>query len=140
MLTKEVLDQKQKIKDFLKTLNISVEKIQNEDLMIQTFVHKSFAADYKQMLDHNERLEFLWDGILSAITNKLLYINYPNYSESDLTLYKIALVREETLAEVAKEIGLDKYIFVSKWEEKMEWRKKTQFWLIVWNLYWGLFI
>jgi dsRNA-specific ribonuclease len=43
-----------------------------------------------------------------------LFINYPNYSESDLTLYKIALVREETLAEVAKEIGLDKYIFVSK--------------------------
>ncbi len=125
MLPKEVIQEQQNIKNFLKNLGVSVENIKDEYLMAQTFVHKSFAADYKQMLDHNERLEFLWDGILSAITNKLLFINYPNYSESDLTLYKIALVREETLAEVAKEIGLDKYIFVSKWEERMQWRKKN---------------
>lgn len=125
MLPKEVLDQKETIKDFLKNLGIPVERIKDETLLLQTFVHKSFAADYKQMLLHNERLEFLGDGILSAVTNKLLFINYPNYSEADLTLYKIALVREETLAEVAKEIELDKYIFVSKGEEKMQWRKKN---------------
>lgn len=125
MLPKEVLDQKQKIKDFLKNLNIPIEKIKDDNLMIQSFVHKSFAADYKHILDHNERLEFLGDGILSAITNKLLFIKYPEYSESDLTLYKIALVREETLADVAKEIWLDTYIFVSKWEERMQWRNKN---------------
>lgn len=125
MLPKEVLDQKQQIKDFLKNLDIPVEKIKNEDLMMQAFVHKSFAADYKQMLDHNERLEFLGDGILSAIINKILFIQYPEYSEADLTLYKIALVREETLAEVAREIKLDNYIFVSKGEERMQWRKKN---------------
>ncbi|AHB41800.1 hypothetical protein P148_SR1C00001G1021 [candidate division SR1 bacterium RAAC1_SR1_1] len=125
MLPKEVLEQKESIKGFLKNLGIPVEKIKDETLFFQTFVHKSFAADYKQMLLHNERLEFLGDGILSAVTNKLLFINYPEYSEADLTLYKIALVREETLAEVAKEIDLDKYIFVSKGEEKMQGRKKN---------------
>lgn len=125
MLPKEVLNQKQNIKDFLKNLQIPVENIQDENFLLQTFVHKSFAADYKQMLLHNERLEFLGDGILSAIINKLLFITYPEYNESDLTLYKIALVREETLAEVAREIELDKYIFVSKGEEKMQWRKKN---------------
>lgn len=125
MLPKEVLDKKQDIKDFLKNLNIPIEKIKDETLLVQSFVHKSFAADYKQMLLHNERLEFLGDWILSAITNKLLFIHYPEYSESFLTLYKIALVREETLAEVAKDIGLDKYIFVSKGEERMQWRNKN---------------
>jgi len=125
MLPKEVLDKKQSIKDFLQNLDIPVNQIKDENLLMQTFVHKSFAADYKKMLLHNERLEFLWDWILSAVTNKLLFIEYPEYNESDLTLYKIALVREETLAEVAKKISLDKYIFVSKGEEKMQWRKKN---------------
>ena len=54
-----------------------------------------------------------------------MFITYPEYAESDLTLYKIALVREETLAEVAKDIHLDTYIFVSKGEEKMQGRKKN---------------
>ncbi len=125
MLPKEVIQEQQNIKNFLKNLGISVENIKDDYLMAQTFVHKSFAADYKHMLDHNERLEFLGDGILSAVTNKLLYVNYPQYSESDLTLYKIALVREETLAEVAKEINLDQHIFVSKWEERMQGRNKN---------------
>jgi dsRNA-specific ribonuclease len=34
--------------------------------------------------------------------------------ESDLTLYKIALVKEETLAETARDIELDKRVFISK--------------------------
>jgi ribonuclease III len=104
MLPKEVIEKKESIKNFLENLAIPIEKIQDETMMLQAFVHKSFAADFKQILSHNERLEFLGDGVLSSITNKLLFINYPEYSESDLTLYKIALVREENLAEVAKEI------------------------------------
>jgi len=35
-------------------------------------------------------------------------------SESELTLYKIALVKEETLAETARDIKLDKYVFISR--------------------------
>jgi dsRNA-specific ribonuclease len=34
--------------------------------------------------------------------------------ESEMTLYKIALVREENLAQVARNINLDKYIIVSR--------------------------
>ena len=44
--------------------------------------------------------------------------------ESGMTLYKIALVREETLAEAAKNIGLNARLFVSKGEEKMHGRNK----------------
>lgn len=125
MFPKEVLDKQTSILQYFWDLNISTNQIQNKNLMLQAFIHKSFAADYKQLLAHNERLEFLWDWVLSAITNKLLYIHFPEYSESDLTLYKIALVREETLAEVAKDINLDKHIFVSKWEERVHWRTKN---------------
>jgi len=34
--------------------------------------------------------------------------------ESDMTLYKIALVREEILADVAKKINLGKQVLISK--------------------------
>lgn len=125
MLPKEVLDKRQDILEYAKNVGIPLDKVQNEHLLLQVFVHKSFAADYKQITDHNERLEFLWDGILWAVINKLLFVNYPERDESDLTLYKIALVREETLAMVARNIGLYDHIFISRGEEKMQGRQKN---------------
>ena len=89
------------------------------------FVHKSYAADYKDVFTHNERLEFVGDGILGAVINKLLFVNHQEMAESDLTLFKIALVREEILAEIAKDIKLNEMIFISKWEEKMLGRQKA---------------
>jgi ribonuclease-3 len=44
--------------------------------------------------------------------------------ESELTLYKIALVREEILAEVARDILLSERLFISKGEEKTQGRDK----------------
>lgn len=124
MIPSEVLEKKQDIKNYIQNLWINVDFIHDENVLLQAFIHKSFAADFKILGDHNERLEFLGDGILGAVINKFLFVNHPEMSESDLTLYKIALVREEILAEVARDIGLDKVVFVSKWEEKMQGRKK----------------
>jgi ribonuclease III len=92
--------------------------------LLLAFVHKSYAADYKDIITHNERLEFVGDGILGAVINKLLFLNHPEMAESDLTLYKIALVREEILAEIAKDIQLNEIVFISKGEEKMQGRQK----------------
>ena len=124
MLPQQVLDNKEKLIEYAKNLWIAVEKIQNEHDFLQAFVHKSFAADFKEIWDHNERLEFLWDGVLWAVICKLLFKNHPELQESGMTLYKIALVKEETLAIVARNIKLDEQIRISKWEEKMQWRKK----------------
>lgn len=124
MLQKEVLESKEKIISFLKELGIWVDKINDENLLLQTFIHKSYAADFKEILDNNERLEFVWDGILWALVCKLLFINNPDMWEDEMSLYKIALVREEILAEIALDIWLDKCIFISKWEEKTGGRSK----------------
>lgn len=100
-------------------------KPKNKDTMIQAFIHRSYAADFKGKVPDNERLEFLWDAILGASICAMLYEQEPELSESQMTLYKIALVREETLANVAKQIQLDTIILVSKGEEKMGWRQKN---------------
>lgn len=124
MLPQIVIDNQDKIIDYVKGLWFPVGKIKDTNLLLQVFIHKSFSADYKNIYAHNERLEFLGDGILGAIINKLLFLKHQDMPESELTLYKIALVREENLARVARDIWLDQMIFLSKWEEKMDGRKK----------------
>ncbi len=121
---KQVLEQKTKLLAYVKGLWIDADKINDEDLLTQAFIHKSFAADFKTIWLHNERLEFLWDGILWAAICSFLFVDHPEMAESDMTLYKIALVREETLADVARNINLWEQLLISRWEEKMQWRKK----------------
>lgn len=124
MLPEEVVKAEPKIISFLKWLNVDIINKKDEHLLLQTFIHKSYAADFKEILDNNERLEFLWDGILWALICKLLFINNKDMSEGEMSLYKIALVREEILAEIALDIKLDTIIFISKWEEKTGGREK----------------
>ncbi len=119
-----VLKKRKEIISYMESLGIPPDKIQDENLMLLAFVHKSYAADYKDTVNHNERLEFVGDGILGAVINKLLFLRHKEMAESNMTLYKIALVREEILAEIAKDIKLDSMVFISKWEEKSQGRKK----------------
>ncbi len=93
-------------------------------ILLTAFIHKSYAADSVPALTDNERLEFLGDGILWWSIASMLYQEFPTWSEAALTLYKIALVREEMLASVARDIGLADKIFVSNGEEKQWWRDK----------------
>lgn len=124
MFPQQVLDQRDQLLDYVKSLWIDIDHIKDENLLMQSFVHKSFAADFKTIWLHNERLEFLWDGILWAAICKFLFIDHPEMEESDMTLYKIALVREETLADVARNVKLGEQVLISKWEEKMKGRNK----------------
>ncbi len=53
-----------------------------------------------------ERLEFLGDRVIGIVVAEMLYHAFPNEKEGDLAKRFVALVREETLAEVAAQIGL----------------------------------
>ena len=99
ILPREVHNALPRLKSFLSSLNLPVEKIQNFDLFLCAFVHKSYASDFKEPYDHNERLE-----MLGSVIAKKLFLDFPEMPESTMTLYKIALVREETLCKVAKKI------------------------------------
>lgn len=121
MLNNNILKKIDSIVSFVSSLgfqsHIPLDDTQQE-VLLTAFVHKSYASDFVPALSHNERLEFLWDSILGACIGSLLYTKYPQRSEAQMTLYKIALVREETLAQVAREIDLWRHLFLSKGEEK----------------------
>lgn len=121
-LTQEVRQGSQQRLDYIQSLWIH--DVCDTDLMLTAFVHKSYANDYTTPYDHNERLEFVGDGVLGAVTNKLLFHDFLHEAESQLTLYKIALVREETLAHVARDIRLGAQLRIGNGEERSGWRNK----------------
>ncbi len=55
---------------------------------------------------HNERLEFLGDALLNLGIAAELYARYPSLREGQLSRLRASLVREETLARVARDLGL----------------------------------
>jgi len=60
----------------------------------------------------NERLEFLGDAILGFVIADFIYNDYPELEEDMMSLYKIALVNEKILADVARQINAGDYILL----------------------------
>jgi ribonuclease-3 len=69
-------------------------------LLSRALTHRSFGAD------HNERLEFLGDAVLSLVISGLLFERFAGSDEGDLTRVRAHLVREESLHRVALQLSL----------------------------------
>jgi len=94
-------------------------EFKNKNILIQAFVHRSYLNEHPDFkLGHNERLEFLGDAVLELVVTEHLYKNYPDKSEGELTNWRAALVNAHQLANVAQKLGLDRFLLLSKGEEK----------------------
>lgn len=88
------------------------------DLYLSAFTHRSYLNENRAFpLPHNERLEFLGDAVLELVATEYLYRNY-SHSEGELTNFRSALVNYKMLAEIAKRLGLERYLQMSKGEAK----------------------
>lgn len=74
--------------------------------------------------EHNERLEFLGDAVLGLIVGEYLYMNYPNYSEGELSKIRASMVNEKSFAMLADHLKLGKYLRLSAAEESNKGRTK----------------
>ena len=70
----------------------------------------------------NERLEFLGDGVLECVTKYLLYRRFPKADEGFMTEKKIAIVKNEAIGKIALEMGLHKWVILSKHAEEKKIR------------------
>ena len=70
----------------------------------------------------NERLEFLGDGILELVTKYYLYRRFPKENEGFMTEKKIAIVKNEAIGKIALEMGLHKWLILSKHAEEKKIR------------------
>ena len=70
----------------------------------------------------NERLEFLGDGLLELVTKYYLYRRFPKENEGFMTEKKIAIVKNEAIGRIAYEMGLHKWLILSKHAEEKKIR------------------
>lgn len=94
-------------------------KVKNKDLMLQAFCHRSYLNENPSFhLDNNERLEFLGDAVLELVVTEHLYKKYSDEPEGELTNWRASLVNAKILGDLAKELGFDDYLLLSRGEKK----------------------
>ena len=93
---------------------------QDASLMMMALTHRSFNAQ------HNERLEFLGDSILSFLIAQELYQRFPKIDEGDLSRLRAQLVKESSLSSIATSMGLGDFIQLGEGELKSAgWRRPS---------------
>lgn len=104
------------LSDFEQKIGIT---FKDKSLLQEALTHRSYLNENPDsQTPHNERLEFLGDAVLELIVTETLFKKYPSFSEGDLTSIRSALVNHQILSKIAKEIGLDEAIFLSRGEAK----------------------
>ena len=94
------------------------QRFQAPDLLEQALVHRSFLNEQGGAPAYSyERMEFLGDAVLGLVVAAELYRFYPELTEGELTKSRAALVRRETLAGVARRLGLGECVVLGKGEE-----------------------
>ena len=84
----------------------------NVALLDQSVTHRSFGDR------NNERLEFLGDSILNFVVASALFSRFPEAKEGDLSRLRARLVKQQTLAEIARELDLGGFLTMGSGELK----------------------
>ncbi len=110
------------IQDFQQRIGV---QFKDESLLERAFIHRSYLNEHPKLgLEHNERLEFLGDAVLELVVTDFLYRNYPN-PEGDLTNWRSALVKTESLAAVAEKLAIAEFFKLSRGEAKGNARSRA---------------
>ncbi|MDD3627886.1 MAG: ribonuclease III [bacterium] len=109
-------EREKELRSLLKSLNI---KTNNIDIFDLALTHKSYANEnYTEENEHNERLEFLGDAVLSLGIGYVLYKRFPAKDEGFLTKLRAKIIGRKNLANVCQELNLGDYLLLSKGELK----------------------
>ncbi|MBR5742645.1 MAG: ribonuclease III, partial [Clostridia bacterium] len=104
-------------------------RFQNEAILRRALTHSSyaneeFARNEKVTLLSNERLEFLGDSVLSMVTTEYLYTTIDDKPEGELTKIRAQVVCESALYQIARAIGLGRYLYLGRGEEHSGGRER----------------
>lgn len=95
-----------------------------KDLYTKALTHSSFTKEKDlPYTDCYERLEFLGDAVLKLTVSDVLFRMFPDAQEGELSKIRGIVVSDNTLADIAKNNGLQELIIMSRHEEKQGCRK-----------------
>lgn len=103
------------IQGLMKTLDYTFDQ---PELLRRAMTHRSAGGA------HYERLEFLGDSVLSFMISERIYAHFPAADEGDLSRVRARLVKGDTLAEIASEMGLSGYLRMGSGEMKSGGRRR----------------
>lgn len=104
--------------DFTRLYQLIDYRFNTSSLIKTAFTHRSASRE------NNERLEFLGDAVLSFIIASFLYQKLPQADEGLLSRYRASLVRENTLAGIARSLQLGDYLELGSGEFKTGGRQR----------------
>jgi ribonuclease-3 len=109
------------IQELARKLNV---KFNNLGLLETALTHRSYLNENRKVKEHNERLEFLGDAVLELIVTEYLFENCPNKAEGELTSFRSASVKTDTLAKLSRNLEYGQYLRMSRGEERTGGRDK----------------
>ena len=83
-----------------------------DKLLLRAALTHASGAEHR--LASNERLEFLGDAILGAVVCELLYHQFPQYLEGDMTKIKSIVVSRQTCAKVSEALGMQEFLILGR--------------------------
>jgi ribonuclease-3 len=87
-------------------------QFRKSEALVQAMTHRSFASH------NNERLEFLGDGVLNFIIAEALYQQFSDATEGQLSRLRALMVKQKTLASIARELTLGDFLVMGTGELK----------------------
>jgi len=100
-------------------------RFENDILLLHALTHPSFQNENPHLADEdNQRLEFLGDAVLDFVAGELLYQRFPKQAEGRLTRLRAAMVRTETLAQLARNCGIGESLLLGRGEEENKGRQR----------------
>ena len=101
-------------------------KFTDYSLLTRALTHRSYLNENSnQVLEDNERLEFLGDAVLDFVVGAYLYNRLPEVDEGELTSLRAALVRANTLASFARQWELGRFLRLGFGEAESGGRERT---------------
>ena len=97
----------------------------HKETLLSAITHRSYLNEHREATwEHNERLEFLGDAVLELVVTDYLFTKYPEKPEGELTAVRAALVNTNSLADAAEQLGINRFLLMSKGEAKDEGRAR----------------
>lgn len=102
-------------------------RFHNSGLLTEALTHSSYANEAGGVeAPDNERLEYLGDAVLGLVSADMAFRMMPGATEGEMTLLRVALVRREALADLARRIRLGEALRMSAGEVKTGGRGRSK--------------
>lgn len=88
-----------------------------KELLLLAFIHRSFANENREVMEHNERLEFLGDSVLGLIASEYLYEHLPDQQEGELSYLKSRLVEATSCVSYVQKLDIERYLALGRGEK-----------------------